>query len=70
MTNADLDRIVEDLGAPAASDVQPSMLQDRLAGRPTEYEALYGAVVRAADERGLPAPLHRLMFHLVAAGDP
>jgi 2-dehydropantoate 2-reductase len=70
LTDADLDRILDDLGAAQARDVAPSMLQDRLAERPTEHDALYGAVVRAATQRGLSAPLHQLMMHLVACGDP
>lgn len=70
LTNADLERILDELGAPQAADVAPSMLQDRLAGRPTEHDALYGAVVRAAGRRGLSAPLHQFMLKLVACGDP
>jgi 2-dehydropantoate 2-reductase len=70
LADADLDRILGDLTAPQAADVAPSMLQDRLAERPTEHDALYGAVVRAAMERGLSAPLHQLMRCLVACGEP
>jgi 2-dehydropantoate 2-reductase len=70
LSRTDLDRIVEDLSAPAAAMVQPSMLQDRLVDRPTEHDALYGAVVRAAEQRGLAAPLHQLMRQLLACGDP
>jgi 2-dehydropantoate 2-reductase len=70
LTETDLDGILDDLGAPGAANVQPSMLQDRLVDRPTEHDALYGAVVRAATHQGLSAPLHRLMRQLIACGDP
>lgn len=70
MSGADVENILEDLGAAAAGQVEPSMLQDRLAGRPTEYRALYGAVVDAATRCGLTAPLHQFMLQLVACGDP
>jgi 2-dehydropantoate 2-reductase len=46
------------------------MLYDRRAGRPTEHDAIYGAVVRAARRLGLDAPLARAMQTLLAAGDP
>jgi 2-dehydropantoate 2-reductase len=46
-----------------------SMLYDRLAGRPTEHDAIYGAVVRAAERHGVDAPLCRAVQVLVEAGD-
>lgn len=66
---ADTARILADLGRPEAASVAPSMLQDRLAGRPTESDAIYGAVTRAAARVGLAAPLHRFVHDLLAAGD-
>lgn len=69
LDGGDIDRILADLGAPAAAGVAPSMLQDRLAARATEADALYGAVSRAAERHGVEAPLHRLVGHLLAAGD-
>lgn len=47
-----------------------SMLYDRQAGRPTEHDAIYGAVVRAAERLGTDAPLARAVATLLAAGDP
>jgi 2-dehydropantoate 2-reductase len=47
-----------------------SMLQDRRAGRPTEHDALYGAVIRLGARHGIPAPLHQVFAALLAAGDP
>lgn len=47
-----------------------SMRQDRLAGRPLEYDALTGAVVRAADRHGIEVPVNRLILALVAAIRP
>jgi 2-dehydropantoate 2-reductase len=42
-----------------------SMLQDVLAGRPTEIEHINGALVRAAEQAGLPAPVNRTLVHLM-----
>lgn len=44
---------------------QPSMLQDVLAGRKTEIEAINGAVVAAADHSGVPVPCTRTLLRLV-----
>jgi len=41
------------------------MLQDFQAGRPTEIDVINGAVVRAADEKGVPVPLNRAFVALV-----
>ena len=43
----------------------PSMLQDVLAGRPTEIDALAGAVAREAERVGVEAPLNDLLARLV-----
>lgn len=43
----------------------PSMGQDMLAGRPTEVDAINGAVVRAAAAAGVAAPLTRALATLV-----
>jgi 2-dehydropantoate 2-reductase len=43
-----------------------SMLYDQLAGRPTEYEALTGAVVRFGRAAGIPTPLNDAMYALLA----
>ena len=47
-----------------------SMLEDRLAGRPTEHEEITGAVVRAADRNGVAAPLNHALLALLAAASP
>jgi 2-dehydropantoate 2-reductase len=44
-----------------------SMLQDVLRGAPTEIDAICGAIVRAGEERGVPTPVNRAMWHLVKA---
>ncbi|MGM9490418.1 ketopantoate reductase family protein [Ideonella sp. YS5] len=44
---------------------KPSMLQDVLAGRPTEIEAINGAVVAAAVKAGVPATCTQVMATLV-----
>lgn len=47
-----------------------SMLQDRQAGRPLEYDAITGAIVRAADRHGLDVPLNRFVLGLLSAIKP
>jgi len=44
-----------------------SMLQDVEAGRPTEIDAISGAVAREGDRRGVAAPLNQAMTLLVAS---
>jgi len=48
-------------------DARPSMLLDMLAGRPTEIDALNGALVREADLVGLAAPTNAFMTRVVRA---
>jgi 2-dehydropantoate 2-reductase len=47
-----------------------SMLQDRQAGRSLEYDAITGAIVRAADRHGLDVPLNRFVLGLLSAIKP
>lgn len=47
-----------------------SMLQDLLAGRPLEYDALTGAVIRAAERHGIEVPVNRMVLALLAAIRP
>lgn len=63
----DIGTILATLSDPRAGQVAPSMYQDRMAGRPTEYDAIYGAVVRAGQRHGLDTPLHRAFVALLAA---
>lgn len=49
--------------------VGSSMLADRLAGRPMEYDGLLGAVVRKARTHGIAVPLCAAVLALVAALD-
>jgi 2-dehydropantoate 2-reductase len=48
-----------------AGSTKASMLQDFEAGRQTEIDVVNGAVVRAADETGVPVPLNRAFVQLV-----
>jgi 2-dehydropantoate 2-reductase len=41
------------------------MLEDVVARRPTEVDAISGALVREAERLGVPAPLHATMYRLV-----
>ena len=43
----------------------PSMLQDVLAGRRTEIDALCGAVVREGEEVGVDTPVNRTIWNLI-----
>jgi 2-dehydropantoate 2-reductase len=51
-------------------DAGTSMLHDRLAGRPTEHDALYGAVIRAGRRHDIATPYAAAIAALLAAGDP
>ncbi|MDB5091995.1 MAG: 2-dehydropantoate 2-reductase, partial [Candidatus Eremiobacteraeota bacterium] len=44
-----------------------SMLQDLDAGRPSEIEAIAGAIVRSAADHGIAVPLTHAMLRLVRA---
>lgn len=47
-----------------------SMLQDVEAGRPTEIDAISGAVAREGERRGIAAPLNQAMTFLVSSLAP
>lgn len=47
-----------------------SMLQDILAGRPTECEAITGAIIRLGARYGAGTPLHQTIYRLIRAGEP
>lgn len=44
---------------------KPSMLQDRLAGRPTEIESINGAILRFAQQTGVATPTVETLYRLV-----
>jgi 2-dehydropantoate 2-reductase len=48
-----------------AAATKGSMVQDLEAGRRTEIDVINGAVVRAADEAGVPVPINRALVALV-----
>jgi 2-dehydropantoate 2-reductase len=60
----ELERSAKELG-----HLRTSMLQDRRRRRRLEYDALNGAVVRAAGRAGVPAPVNRVLHALLAALD-
>ncbi len=47
------------------ADHEASMLQDMKAGRRTEIDAINGAIVEAAQEQSLSAPVTQTLWHLV-----
>ena len=47
-----------------------SMQQDREAGRPTEHDAIHGAIIRKGVEYGIPTPFTRIVHDLLAACGP
>lgn len=50
-------------------DAGTSMLADRLAGRPTEYELITAAVVRAGQRHGIPVPLNTVLLALLRGSE-
>ncbi len=54
----------------ALGSFKTSMLQDLERGRPLEHDALNGAVVRAAERVGVPAPINRTLCTLLGAVSP
>ncbi len=48
---------------------QPSMLQDLLAGRATEVEAIHGAVIQVAERLGVAVPVTRTLYQLVSLSE-
>jgi 2-dehydropantoate 2-reductase len=68
---ADIDDGYADLLLRGIQEMPPeggtSMLYDRLAGNPLEYDAKYGAVVRAGRRHGIATPLHQAFVGLLGA---
>jgi 2-dehydropantoate 2-reductase len=48
----------------------PSIVVDRLAGRPTEWQARNEVVLRLAAKHGIAVPLNDLVCNLIRAGEP
>jgi 2-dehydropantoate 2-reductase len=55
--------------AEATRDNKSSMLQDLERGRRTEIDAINGALIARAGERGLPCPVNRLLAAMVRAAE-
>jgi 2-dehydropantoate 2-reductase len=64
--NADMARPMVDGMRTVNPQMGSSMLYDQLASRPTEYEALTGAVVRFGRRHAIPTPLNDAMYALLA----
>jgi 2-dehydropantoate 2-reductase len=54
----------------AAGSGKTSMLMDTLAGRPTEHDAIHGAVARAARRHGIATPVLDTVLGLLATREP
>ncbi|SDG35557.1 2-dehydropantoate 2-reductase [Pseudonocardia oroxyli] len=65
LSTEDVDRVLTTLRSPGSAEAMTSMYQDRLADRPTEHDAIYGAVARRAERLGVEAPLHRAIAALL-----
>ncbi|GAA4488794.1 ketopantoate reductase family protein [Gluconacetobacter asukensis] len=70
--NARLSTVLErvDHALSAQGDHRPSMLQDRDAGRPTEIEAINGAIVEMAGKVNIDVPVTRTLANLVRILEP
>ncbi|MEM9432362.1 MAG: ketopantoate reductase family protein [Pseudomonadota bacterium] len=62
-----VDDILSKIIFPRAQGHQSSMLQDLQAGRMTEIDFLNGAIIRLADDVGLPSVRHRSISQLIKA---
>src|ERR1019366_27109 len=62
--DSDPDALI-DHAAEVAYDHRASMLQDALAHRRTEIDALNGGIVRFGAQRGVPTPLHEAIVALI-----
>jgi 2-dehydropantoate 2-reductase len=62
--DSDPDAVI-DHAAQVAYDHRASMLQDVLARRPTEIDALNGGIVRFGHEHGVPTPLNEAIAALI-----
>ncbi len=58
------DLMVRDM-LPLTAEHISSMLQDRRHGKPTEIDFLNGAVVRVAEQFGVPCVANKVIYHLV-----
>ena len=63
------ERLVDAMVA-VSGDTATSMLQDTRAGRPTEHDAIHGALLRRAAEHGVEAPTVAVVHALLAARSP
>ena len=52
-----------------ATKIMPSLAQDIVAGRPTEYESIFGFAVRQGNEHHLPMAFTRHVYALIKAMD-
>jgi 2-dehydropantoate 2-reductase len=63
--DVDLERMIDE-SAVSGADHRSSTLQDVMARRPTEVDALNGAIARLGRECGVPTPLHESVAALIS----
>jgi 2-dehydropantoate 2-reductase len=64
----DLDKVGPTVdGIAKAGRGRTSMLHDMEAGRPTEHDAIHGAVLRLGEHHGVATPVTRMVHDLLAA---
>lgn len=64
------DEHIESSQTPAMSEYATSMANDLARGKRLEYDALNGAVVRFGEHCGVPVPINRTLYRLLARIDP
>jgi 2-dehydropantoate 2-reductase len=68
LADEDVDAVARGLGR-FGPDTGSSMLFDRLAGRPMEFQHLTGEIVRRGTAHGVPVPVNSTLLALLAAVD-
>lgn len=70
ITEDELNVLATEVLSRASKTATTSMYQDWMAGASTEHDAIYGAIARMGEERGIDTPLHRAIDALLSAGSP
>lgn len=63
-TQKDYDNVIT-RGKTGGVSFKPSTLQDRIKGKPLEYEAFTGDVIRLAKKKGVSVPVNKVLYSLL-----